>query len=351
MNSYKIVNYFNRLPDDLVYYMLDFINIFDACKLRLVSKQVKEYVTNHKWNDQVSYMYINNFEKFRICFPRFISIDLTYDTMFKKCRVKKEEFKYLENVENLKIGCDTEITDEEIKILKKIKKIDIHRCYKITENIFDYSPIQKLEKINILDLNFPTNIFMKLKNLKSLNISFCRNILNFEMFTNLQNLEELIISGCKFETEDIFYNLTKLKKLIISNTDITDKTFEYLDNLEEVDISKCYNITDKSFEKFTKVKNLCMISCNQETISDNGFKYLENVEKLYMYYCNQKSITNTGISNLKNIKKLIMPDCYQDTITEECFLNLKKLKELDIRGCNKNIIFLNKYLVRVKLNY
>ena len=346
------INFFNTLPNDLIYYILDFISILDACNLRLVNKQVRDYVTNHCWNDQKTHMYITNFSKFRICFPRFISIDLSSDTMYKIHRIKEEEFKYLENVENLDINYNTTITDEAIKKLKKIKNIRIQGCTQLTEKIFDYEPMQKLEKLDMLRLDFSHDIFSKFRNIKSLNISCHKKVLETHVFDNLQNLEELIIGVCKFENEEVFYNLTKLKKLVISSTDITDKVFSNLNNLEYVDISNCYNITDKSFEKFTKVKNLCMISCNQETISDNGFKYLENVEKLYMYYCNQKTITNIGISSLKNVKNLVMADCNQDTITEECFFKLHKLKELDIRGCDKNIKILQlKISKNIKLNY
>jgi hypothetical protein len=44
---------------------------------RLVSKQVKEYVTNDKmeWPKNI-YVYTRFSQKFRICFPNFISIDI-----------------------------------------------------------------------------------------------------------------------------------------------------------------------------------------------------------------------------------------------------------------------------------
>jgi hypothetical protein len=51
---------------------------------------------------------------------------------------------------NLKIALDNRITDEEIKYLKKIKKLDIQHCFQLTEETFNYEPISKIrEKLKI----------------------------------------------------------------------------------------------------------------------------------------------------------------------------------------------------------
>lgn len=152
-------------------------------------------------------------------------------------------------------NCDTlllanchKITD--ISHLSKVKNLDLSYCNKI-EDISNLGQqfclnlrgtnicnIKHLCNVDTLDISYNFNIYdiSALKNVRSLDISFCQNI----EFTETMNNYELIAENSYLIDDDIYY-LRNIKLLDIKNnyyiTDISP-----LKKTEQIDIRKCKNI-------------------------------------------------------------------------------------------------------------
>ena len=95
---------------------------------------------------------------------------------------------------------------KKVKINKEVEKINLEKLFnrysnvdnlnlEFCSNITDFSPISKLEKLEILDVALTdiTNISFleKNRNIKELNLNYCRNITDFSPISKLKKLEIL----------------------------------------------------------------------------------------------------------------------------------------------------------------
>lgn len=125
---------------------------------------------------------------------------------------------------------------EDLRNLKNLKTLDISFC----EYNFDLEPISNLTKLRELNL-FGNEIddvsqLQRLTNLTSLNLA-TNNISNIEPLRNLTNLEELQLNGNNIRDIKPLSNMLNLKKLFVNGNKINDYTpiAKYYSNLENKD--------------------------------------------------------------------------------------------------------------------
>jgi len=136
-------------------------------------------------------------------------------------QVKKLQINYKADILNLKIIFDK---------YENVNNLDLNKC----ENIEDFTPISKLERLEILNINdrniSDISFLEKNKNIKELNLFSCENI---EDFTSISKLERLEI-------------------LDVSYTNISDISFlEKNKNIKELNLNGCgyINKNDKIFNR------------------------------------------------------------------------------------------------------
>lgn len=161
----------------------------------------------------------------------------------------------------------------------------------------------------------------------------------FEKMNNIEFLDFSYNIMEKLEPE-LFKNLTKLKKLYLSNNKfkyLNNLDFKYLENLEELDISynPIENLESDLFKNISKLKKLNLKFINSVAINLNIFKNLVNLEHLNIYYENDEFWNSNIYIPNKNLSNKISLD------------NLINLKELTI---NENIIILEDKIFKNLIN-
>jgi Leucine-rich repeat (LRR) protein len=168
-------------------------------------------------------------------------IRILYDVLFLKksisLMITKNNYWYLkyiptEYIEELSFFYYNNILDEEVKIYKNLKKLDISYCHDLTnESIRD---MDKLEYLNITyNRNITNAVFVNKSKLKILRIS--QTNITSEILVNCKNLEYLDISYSDFIIREEQYEYLKgLKKLNIRNT--KNEVKDIMDNIGDIEI-------------------------------------------------------------------------------------------------------------------
>ena len=280
---------------------------------------------------------------------------LTLDIDSLECNLK-----YL-NISNLKLH---ESDDGKYDEKYDIKSIEISNCknifklfsYNLTElvinkcsNLKDNETIipfiPTLEKLTVSHSNITS--INSLKNLKKLSIDSCYYIIDINELINLthlslkksyvrniQNLRNLkYLELVNNEIRDLNYN-SKLLKLSIISSIITNNDYDNLNALEELTLYDCSYASDS----FRTVKNNVK-SLNLSYISDSHYFNLllfPNTKNLSI-----KFVTNIStLCTLKNLTTLSISE--SSKIDNIC--NFEKLQKLSVKNININSIYNNKNL-------
>lgn len=326
------------LPNDILQTIINTLLIKDVLNFRITNKENKKIT--EKYNPSYMIFIKKSLYYKKKIFPNISSVcirglkNLTYT-----------DFIYLYNIETLDMSLcyQKEIIKYIFPNFIKIKKLLLENCesfleyINFTDNEFDY--LRNLETLIINDNHVITDKgLQKLKNIRELNIQNCKNITNAGL-SNLVTLETLCVNNVNNLplTDDVFKNLTNLKKLelyfnnITDNgiyyNNITDNGILYLTNIRELKLTSTYDIKCKDFDK---LKNLVELTLICTTITDDDLIYLKNIKKLVLYF---SKINGKGLSHLTNIETL---EISSSNITDEYITNiytLKKLKQISIFKC------------------
>lgn len=220
---------------------------------------------------------------------------------------------------------------------------------KITQNVLNSKLFSKLEHVldHMLD---PSLNFNNLKTIKSFIISSERS---HETIKELNNLEELSLSGGGYKNIRMINFYSKLKKLDIKNEHYLryiNMTLLNPKNLLELNLTNNDCFTDKCLEPFVNLKTL-KSRCDH-VITDLNF--LTNLEELTF---EGRLLKTTGIKKLTKLKKLdisfcfgnnrsvILPNCVNIlnlNISGNCMIENKKIIEtfqkLKILNISKTLI-------------
>lgn len=281
--------------------------------------------------------------KYNIEFKTLKSLTNLQKLTLNSGNITDEELKHLTlhpSLLELCISTSQDIINLSLKYFKSntIKKLKVKR-YKLTheffENIHSLSCMQELDlsdcKIQVEDIvsfKFPINLqklFLK-------HWDFSGKSLDL---TNCINLQDLNLSNCKNITGfGSFKFLDNLKTLDLSYCEITDKDLEDLksfSNLQELNLSCCEKITDKGFENLKFFLSLKKLNLWGTQIKELGpLKLLSNLEELDLSDCN--NITDDGIENIQSVstlRKLNLKDC--DNITGDSLEKLKSIAHLSVK--------------------
>ena len=157
-------------------------------------------------------------------------------------------------------------------ILKNVKFNNI-------ECINSIGKLLNLKKLELIDCNIKKIDFLiSLKDLKKINLSMNKNILDFSLISTLKNPETLILSECNLKNIYFLNNLKSLKELnLASNNNISSFSpiNEALVNLEKINLSGCH------------LKDI------------NFLKNIKSLKELNLYW-------NWGLSNISPIKNMYL---------------------------------------------
>jgi hypothetical protein len=229
--------------------------------------EIKQFLINEDWaNFMITSQAFNKIYKY----TRFILLNDTYSILY----YKSEKFRNLVNSKifnpNIQLGLNLNylvLDDNESNT--HISTNDNLEFYKLSLKYSNINDVSNLQNIQILDLTgcrYITDI-SPLKNIKEINLSYCENI------NDISNLK----------------TATKIK--LSNNNNITD--ISPLKNAKFVYIAYCNNITN--IESLKNVDLLYLSVCSNLDVSQ-----LYTVNYLYIFYC--KNIK--GLSELKEKKKL-----------------------------------------------
>ena len=187
----------------------------------------------------------------------------------------------------------TNITDDGLKYLTKIHKLNLYGCKNIVGSGFVH-----LKNIISIDLDKCSNIedkyMMHLKNVKYLNISYCKNITDKTM-QHLIDVESLLIADNQISKITIS-KMNKLSYIKISGTKpISKNMLRSISRVKYVDFSGSTYICDKDIIRLNNVKIVNISRCKH--LTKKCLAYLSNADMIYIYD------TNINISKMPNKSK------------------------------------------------
>lgn len=190
-------------------------------------------------------------------------------------------------------------------------------------NINAIEAMTSLETLNLKCITKEKIDFTKLTNLKECVISWWPGAISiFQVIT----LESLYLDEFKSDDYSELANLTKLKRLVIGNSNIKDINFlKFLPKLERLELANCRKLND-----FTPIKSLSRL----KWLSIDGIQsmsnvnYLDGLENLeYLDISNCKDIESLGmVGGLKNLKAMFFTG--NTNIVDGDLIPLTKLPKL-----------------------
>lgn len=252
---------------------------------------------------------------------KLTNIKLPNLTLLNVSECKNIDFVQIKKLTKLNelIANYTDITDDIICKLMKLKKLSIFQCENIVgwgltylknltyldisefnqmyhfryTDYIDYviGDLVKLETLHISGRQIKGKTLNKLIKLKVLSVAYTKIKIN--TLNCLNNLTELNIRCCNLlSSSDVIKNMNKLKKLatslslrdcnipnlsqlLVEYSHIDNKTLAKFDKLTHLDISHCNNI---SKIKLNNLKSLTLISMDIKNI-----KYIDNLNNIIIY--------------------------------------------------------------------
>ncbi len=239
------------------YQVIDLYNdniMYSVRRTDYTDKDIDELI---KKNNRIKFiMYKNNFYDFSKYTKyiskinlNFMNHDQVYPTLCK-----------LTNINSLSL-LGSNVADISIMSNIYIKVLNLSKC----KYIFNLPEFKCLDEINLSEcsnFNFNNNNLLKLKNVKTINFSYCTSKVKIDDdidLSILENVTDLDISNCTNLKSDITV-LKKLIKLNIYNCDNIIYTFTFLNNLNSLTVDCVFNNNNKLLLKKQniKIKHGCM---------------------------------------------------------------------------------------------
>jgi hypothetical protein len=115
----------------------------------------------------------------------------------------------------------------------------------------------------------------------------------------LTNLNLTMCTKVNDETLKYISDLTNLKRLILTNTNLSDKGLKHLTKLVNLNILTLYGvtkITNAGLIHLTDLTSLVYIDVSKSKISNAGIQNIKGLPSLVYINCEQTKITSDGIS-------------------------------------------------------
>ena len=187
----------------------------------------------------------------------------------------------------------------------------------------------------LMFVNFQGNLTThKLKSLKNLNNLTLHNVELKGIDVEFNYLREASFTFKMPVNIVNFYNLEKLSLVNIFQSILLDETFlETLTSLEELKLFIAFDSIDADvqylFKNLTKLKKLTMTENNIKTIKSSYFDYLINLEELEMQdNCDLEIIELGAFKSLTKLKNLNLSSTQIKEIKKKHFVSILNWKRL-----------------------
>ncbi|XP_017770730.1 PREDICTED: protein toll-like [Nicrophorus vespilloides] len=209
--------------------------------------------------------------------------------------------------------------DEEVFLgLKNLKSLDLtdNRLI-IEENHFTHlHNLLKLRLQNNKITNIPENAFQGLVNLQILDLNYnLISNLKSDTFKDLRNIRALDLSRNKLRSipEDLFTTMVKLETVIIERNEISQ-------------------ISLQLFNNNPMLRNIITSDSNLTALPDTTFSNFNHLELVYLSKCMLKNVSHTLFQNSSNLEMIHLDGNSIETIPENLLHGLHKLRELRLSG-------------------
>ena len=295
------------LPTEIITEIFSYLDIMELKKME-ISKKIKKIVRENKWEKITIKMTQTNKTKYLINNYSFIKYRLNQDItdedlkLLKKCcalnlsgcfRTTDDSMKLFKNCHTLILNNCYNITDKSVKLLKNCHTVDLFHC-KITDESIKL--LKNCSRINVL---------------QHINSKLRKDMCKAHIFAALRECPMDTRSECPRTHTLILYNCKN----------ITDKSVKYLKKCHTLDISHCTKITNHSVKYLKNCHTLRLSGCFQ--ITDESIKLLKNCHALDFSYCDK--VTDESVKLLKNCHTLNFSGCYKITNESIKELNCKNL--------------------------
>ena len=227
--------------------LLKFFSTPDACKLRLVCRELQAAVAAHPWKDRETVI-LGSIGQWRACFPRARCANVRMRAMHfavrRRTPVVNADFAHLAGLWELNMEGCTAVTDAALVHLRGIRVLDMSQCHQAT----------------ITDAGL----------------------------AHLVGIQKLCIAGC-------------------SQATLTDAAFAPLRGIRALNMRACGQLTDAVFAHLKGIHTLLMDYCRL-TITDAALAHLRGIHSLGLEGCSV-SITRAGLAHLAGITNLGMFGC------------------------------------------
>ena len=229
--------------------------------------------------------------------------------------------------------------------------VELHVAINSLETRFSIRNLLSLKCFNlimpIIDENNTKELFDQLQNIEELRISGNFHYFNFDSLVNLKSIliNGYFCDGFNFELFKNLFNQLNELHIIIDNIDyegllklLNGHTFL---NLEILDIRQCnIKILEKKFiEQFPNLRIFRMRNCNLEIIENDAFSIAHQLYCLDLRENLFKRICSLDFSKLVNLEYFYVRKNRIESIENGTFSHMKNLKLIDI--CDNQLVIPN----------
>jgi Leucine-rich repeat (LRR) protein len=201
-------------------------------------------------------------------------------------------------------------------------------------------------EVDFIGPQFNDDLLVSMRNLKDLKVlSVTLSSITdrgMESLKQHRQLQELYLDGFPGKRVRIgdaglahLKGIKDLRKLGLSEADVTDRGLSYLKDLKELESLNLRGtqITDDGLAFLEGFKKLEQLSIGWTQITDAGLVHIKNLVKLKNFSADSTRVTDKGLDNLKNLADLEYLSFADTQITNDgvnYFAKLKRLRELNL---------------------
>ncbi|XP_059430135.1 disease resistance protein RPV1-like [Corylus avellana] len=226
------------------------------------------------------------------------------------------------------------------KILNKLKVLNLSNSKSLTTSP-DFSEVSQLEELILMGCTNLVEIHESIglqTGLVLLNLQGCVNLRNLpSSISNLKSLKTLVLSNCfsLAKLPERLLNMMALTKLYMENTAIKQlpSSFLHLSNLEILSFRGCECLIESpKFLRTSRLKTLILEGCTRLVEINESIGFLKGLLHLNLRSCKTLRNLPSSISNLESLEILYLEECYKVEELPEQLGNMTALKVVNVRG-------------------
>lgn len=355
-------NAFQKLNEDLIVSIAEFLNFSDIQQLTRVAKICHQALLRGEGETGVVTICRNEIERKPLLtqvrlnkIEKFVSFSKQPEANAKRIQILAP---YVKNVK-----CHTNITRTKLTKLitnwPHICQLSLSHCSRIQAADFECLRSLPLVRLNFEYCSFSNPGLAQLQNtLTDLDISNAQ-ILTDEGLTHLSalpRLRRLVIAGSAITDAGVArLEAVPIEELNISGCDlISAATVARIKNLTSLHIARCRQVNRAwlSQLKFLPLKDICLLECPE--VDDEALAPLIALPLVEVDLLNCHEISDAGathLSKLSQLQRLHLGDCTKLTDLALSRLSPLQLQQLTLSGCHRITDVGISYLVKHPIQY